>query len=342
MNTRYSDDQLLDSLGQVIEALGIITLSQYVAYRKENPGLPDPSVIRARLGGWEEAVRCAQKRRLSQEGAGRYRLNSPSLPDELRQQIDGIKRRSAGLAARLVASLSPAQLDLYQVVQDARTDVARRESLLQYLNGRKQSFQGPSDEALPAVTDPEAARIIQLLRQENASLAQKLVQAHRAMGSMPPKKALSLIDAEALLDEGEVQTQAPLLLKPNTDPARVRELELLRAQEKEELARQREQLRREQQNVRRKKRSSMLLHFQSRLFERYGIDLPYGRVDQLDCEARGVGIMTYMGNGAPIKVLDIDGAKVLALLTEDSEGRLTLTTVYTQAMLESNEFYAGV
>jgi len=83
-----------------------------------------------------------------------------------------------------------------------------------------------------------------------------------------------------------------------------------------------------------REREKLLSHFRRRLKERFKLNLSYAEVSALDRQARLMPITHRTGRGSAVKLLQVAGTGVYAVVTPDRGGDLTLTTAYTAAMLD--------
>ena len=83
-----------------------------------------------------------------------------------------------------------------------------------------------------------------------------------------------------------------------------------------------------------REREKLLSHFRRRLKERFELSLSYAEVSALDRQARLMPITHRTGRGSAVKMLQVAGTGVYAVVTPDRGGDLTLTTAYTAAMLD--------
>lgn len=81
-------------------------------------------------------------------------------------------------------------------------------------------------------------------------------------------------------------------------------------------------------------RERLLSHFRRRLKERFELNLSYAEVSGLDRQHRLTPITHRTPRGTAVKLLNIAGNSVYAVVTPDRAGDLTLTTAYTAVMLD--------
>jgi hypothetical protein len=92
---------------------------------------------------------------------------------------------------------------------------------------------------------------------------------------------------------------------------------------------------------RRRDRFSLLEHFRRRLKLRYGIELSPRVIELIDEDARLRPTMEVSSKGSKLKLLEINGQSVWAVVTRSVEGQLVLTTVLTYEMVARQAYARG-
>ena len=84
-----------------------------------------------------------------------------------------------------------------------------------------------------------------------------------------------------------------------------------------------------------RERYVLLGHARRRLLTRFGIDLSYAEMSDLDEQVRSSAPITRTWKMTPVKSAVVAGQTVYLIVTPDTEGHGTITTVYTRDLLEA-------
>jgi hypothetical protein len=118
--------------------------------------------------------------------------------------------------------------------------------------------------------------------------------------------------------------------------------ELLLLREKEKRQRQKvAQTPEPEPTPRRQNRHNLLEHFRRRLKSRYGIELSQKAIEIIDEQSQERPTIEVTNKGSKMKLLEINGQSVWAIVTRSSEGKMTLTTVLTYNMVAQQAYARG-